>query len=93
MVDLLEPTNVSFDGVSYTYNDGGTSKVPLPEVLKEALIQYVVYSCFLTLRETDMAEFARNRMITELGPYALPGAFGNVAEDSQDATNPQESDS
>lgn len=80
VVELIQPTNASFDGVSWTYNDGGTSRVPLPEILQEALIQYVIYSCFLTLQEPEMAEFSRNRMISELSPYALPGAFGQQQE-------------
>lgn len=84
VVDLIVPTNASFDGVSWTYNDGGTSEVPLPGVLQEAIVQYVVYSCFLTLRSPDMAQFARGRMISELEPYALPGAFSDVNQQDQE---------
>jgi hypothetical protein len=84
VVDLVKPTNASFDGVSWTYNDGGTSEVPLPELLQEALVQYVVRSCFLTLRAPDMAKFARRRMVNELGPYALPGIFSDVNEQNDE---------
>lgn len=80
-VNLIEPTNASFDGVAWTYNDGGTSEVPLPDFLQEALVQYVAYTCYATIRASEMAKFARNKMIEEVAPYALPGVF--ATEDSE----------
>lgn len=84
VVDLLKPTNASFDGVSWTYNDGGTSEVPLPAILQEALVQYVLYGCYVTLRVEEMAQFAWDRLITEIRPYALPGAFGTRDQEDND---------
>jgi len=75
VVDLLEPTNATFDGDKWTFNDGGTSKLPLPQELKEAIVQYVLSTAFATLREVNLSTLARRKMIQEMRPYALPRAI------------------
>jgi hypothetical protein len=83
IVELLEPTNATFDGVNWTYNSGGTSKVPLISSLQEALVQYVVYGCYITLRQSELAQFAKERMFQEIRPYALPGTFGTEQNEDE----------
>jgi hypothetical protein len=75
VVSLLEPTNATFDGTTWTFNDGGTSQVPLSSHLREALVQYVAYTCFVTMDQSELAEYARSKMMREIAPHALPGAI------------------
>lgn len=81
VVDMIVPTYASFNGTSYTYNDGGTSEVPLPEMMQEALVQYVISGCFMTLASPEQAQRARQKMFSELRPFLLPGTLGAEQDD------------
>lgn len=74
-------TSGSFDGETWT-TDGSTT-VPLRGMFKEAIVQYVVSSCFITMGLGEEATMARQKMNDEIGPYLLPMALVG-AEDEED---------
>lgn len=85
VVDLIFPTDgaggeASFDGVSFTWNENGKSKVPLPSFLENALVLYVVHSCFVSLRKPDLAQRTKQKMLNEMVSYSLNRSFPSSDE-------------
>lgn len=72
--------NVAQDGTS---NDPYADITQLPDKFRAPLIQYVLSSCFTTLRRGGLANAAKKRMYADIKPYLLPRATEQQLQDME----------